>query len=159
MHEAEGLALGVGERVGVVEPGGDARADVRGVVERHVELGLDEALHDPAEVGPADVLHRDVVAAVDLAQLVDLDDVRMGEPGRQPSLVKEHPDERLVLGELRQDALDDQVLREARGAALPGLVDLGHPARGDMGLEFVLAEGIHGFRRAVRVLRILGQAA
>jgi hypothetical protein len=50
---------------------------------------------------------------------------------RQPRLVQEHLDEALLLGEVRQDALDGDALLEALDAGALGDEDLGHAARGE----------------------------
>ena len=50
------------------------------------------------------------------------------EPGREPRLVQEHRDEALVLREVRQHALDRDVLLEALHADGFAAEDLGHAA-------------------------------
>ena len=51
---------------------------------RHRELA--GGIEDGAQVAPLDVLHRDEVAAFDLAEVVDVDDVRVVELGRRVRL-------------------------------------------------------------------------
>ena len=71
---------------------------------------------------PVHVLHGDVVALVDLAEVEDLDDVRVGEAGDHLGLVDEHVHEFLVVREVGQDALDRHHLLEPLDArcAWPG---------------------------------------
>ena len=75
-----------------------------------------------------DVLHGDVVAAVDLSEVEDLDDVRMGEAGDHLGLVDEHVHEFLVVREVGQDPLHRHDLLEPLDPAALGAEDLGHPA-------------------------------
>ena len=75
------------------------------------------------------VLHGDVVGAVDVSDVEDLNDVRVREGRRNARLVQEHLDERLVLIHRRQNALDDNQLLEAGDAALDREVELGHSPR------------------------------
>ena len=49
-----------------------------------------------AQVLAVHVLHGDEVLLVELAEVEDLDDVRMVEPRRDARLVEEHLDERVV---------------------------------------------------------------
>ena len=60
----------------------------------------------PPDVDAVDVLHGDEVVVLDLAEVVDVHDVRVGELRRQPRLVEEHGAELFGLGQVRQDALD-----------------------------------------------------
>ena len=69
------------------------------------------------EVGPVDVAHRDEQAPVDLAGLVDRDDVRVVEAGREPRLPQQPLAEALVLRESRGQHLErDRAARAARRA-------------------------------------------
>ena len=63
-----------------------------------------------------DVLERDVVAAVDDAEVEDLRDVRVVQLDGELRLVDEHADELFVLRDVRQDALDRDEPLEALDA-------------------------------------------
>ena len=70
------------------------QADLAGRADRHARLPHDRErqrqvgrallLEVLAEVRPLDVLHRDEADAVDAAERVDVDDVRVVELGRRP---------------------------------------------------------------------------
>ena len=96
-----------------------------------------------------DVLHGDEVALVDLPEVEDLHDVRVGEAGHHLGLVHEHVHELLVVGEVGQDALDRQGLLEARDAAALGLEHLGHAPDRDPVEELVGAEDVVAPARAL----------
>ena len=64
------------------------------------------------ERGALAVLHRDVVGAVELAAVIDPDDVRMLKPGRRGGLAAEALDELLVLREARMQQLDRDLAPE-----------------------------------------------
>ena len=99
-------------------------ARVVGVVERLQHLADDEGRQlggmprpllrgdsqEPERIEAIDVLERDVVLAVHLAELENLHDLRVGELGGQLRLVDEHRDEARVGREVRQDPLDDDDL-------------------------------------------------
>ena len=72
--------------------------------------------HNAAEILAADVLHGEVVGVTVLAEVVDVDDVRVIEAGGELGLVEEHGDEVGLLGQVRQDALERHALLEAVGA-------------------------------------------
>ena len=119
-------------------------------VERHAQALVPGAPHDRAQVAAVDVLHRDVVALLDPAEVEDLDDVRVGEAGHHLGLVHEHVQELLVLREVRQDALDRDDLLEALDAGALGLEDLGHAADRHPVDELVGAEAVVAPRRLAR---------
>ena len=124
MDDAERLVgLRVLERVRVLERLAALDHDVDRVGDLEplvlLLLSLDECL----EVAPVDELHDEEVRVVRrLRDVEDLDDVRVLEEQREPRLVEEHRDELLVLGEVRQDALD-------RDRLLEPLHRLGHAAK------------------------------
>ena len=91
-------------------------------------------------VHAVDVLERDVVLAVDLAELEDLDDLRVLQRALQLGLVDEHGEELGIGGEVRQDALDDEDLLEAVRAGLTRAEDLGHAAHGQALEQLIPAE-------------------
>ena len=117
--------------------------------ERHRALGreLPLLLEHVREVGPLDELHREVQTALDLAGVVDGDDVGMLELGRRARLADEALAELLACGQLRVQQLERDrapqmhVLRaidDAHAAAPGHLVDavagdLQRPAR--LGVE------------------------
>ncbi len=99
---------------------------------------LDRELHhaallhlpdDRPQVFAVDVLERDEVCTVDLADVDRLDDVRVRERRGDTRFVEQHVDEPAILVHRRQDALDDDELLEPGDRALEREVDLRHAAR------------------------------
>ena len=124
----------------------DARRDLRA-------LAACAAAHELAEVEALDVLHREEQALVAVVrELVDLDDVRVVEARRELRLVDEHRAEAPRRAVRRQDALDDEELVRALGAALLGEEHLGHAARAEAAQDLEVGElvGVHGHGRALR---------
>ena len=127
-----GAALGVDEHVLGLEVAVDDPALVR-ELRRLEDLADDlDRLADgqPArdqvlERGALDVLHRDPVAAVGLAAVVDADHVRVLEPRRRLRLAAEALDELRVLGEALVQELERHPAAEHRVVGEP---DVGHPA-------------------------------
>ena len=96
-----------------------------------------------------DVLHRKEVLAVELADVVDVDDVRVAEPGGGLRLGLEAADQ---LGRGQVAGQDHLHGHGAVEALLPGLVDHAHPAPADLADQLVRAEiprQFAGGRRAV----------
>jgi len=133
--------------VRVVEALADLHDDEAGLRHRHrLALGA-AAIEDRAQVAAVDVLERDVVAAIDDAEVEDLGDVRVVQLHRDLRLVDEHLDELFVLRDVRKDALHGDEALEALDAVRLGPEDLRHPADVDPLEEVVLAEGnrlLHG---------------
>ncbi len=134
------LPLLVGEAVRVGERAAGLAADVGDHLGARRSHRLPDRAHRLGEIVAADVLHRDEVLALDGAELEDVDDVRVGEARRQLRLLDEHLDEGRVVGEMRQDPLDDERPLEPGGPLDAPLVDLGHPTAADELEERVLAE-------------------
>ena len=115
---------------------------VHGPGERRHQLGrraagLGRPLEAVGEAPPFEQLERDEGAAVGLAEVVDLDDVGMAEPGDGLGLDQE-PLAMLGVGVLAvADHLqrDDPVQR-----AVPGLVDDAHAAAAQLGQDLELGE-------------------
>jgi hypothetical protein len=129
------VAVDQPERVGGVERRGDLAARVDRPVGPQAAL---LAQHG-GEVRALDVLHREVEQPVDLAGVVDRDDVRVLERRGDPRLALEALAEALRLGVFRGDDLD-------RGAApevqVLGPVDDAHAAAPEAGLDPVAGDGL-----------------
>ena len=99
------------------------------------------------EVAPADVLHREEVVAVDVAEVVDLHDVRVVEQRADARLAHEHLDEVGGLAELLEDPLDDERAPKPFGARHDGAKHLRHAPDGDPVEQDVAPEplGLHRF--------------
>jgi hypothetical protein len=120
---------------------------------------VDQLAQRPAR----DVLHRDEVAALVLAQLEYLHDVAVVHPRGEARFSQEELDEFLVLGEVGQDLLDDEDLLEPGRALLLGEKDLAHAAGRHLLQQEILAvvatdvglrlRGRHGFCGAPRRCR------
>ena len=145
VHQVERLALLVLGGVRMLERASHGEDHLHAHVEGNGLVLRCRGANEPRAGGAVDVLHRHVHLVVLLAEVEDLDDVRMTEPRRHPRLVDEHGDEVRVAGELREDALDRDDLLEAMGARLPGEVHLGHAARRDA-LEQLVGTELHGRR-------------
>jgi len=100
-------------------------------------------------VEPVDELERREVVAVDLTEVEDLNDLRVGQLRGQLGLVDEHRDEAGVGRQVRQDPLHDQDLLEAmRGRDLRA-EDLGHSAHRQPFEQRVAAERHRPGRRSL----------
>jgi hypothetical protein len=105
--------------------------------------GLARPIEHVLDGDAVDVLERQEVVAVDLAEVEDVHDVGVREPRRDARLVEKHVDEGLVvgiLGEVRQDALDHALLLEPRRAEVAGEKHVGHASGGQVRQQRVLAE-------------------
>ena len=109
--------------VGVVQRLGDRGDDAHHLVRWHpVRVALGE---QPGGVGALDILHCDPQLVVELATVVDRDDVRMGQRGDHVRLEVEPLPVLLVLADRRAEDLQCVV------AGQPGVldeIDLAHPA-------------------------------
>jgi hypothetical protein len=110
------------------------------VLERQRPVALVEGLHQGASVLAVEQLHGEEVLAVRLADVVDLDDVRVAQRRRDARLVEEHPGDLGLDGEVGQDPLDDDELLEPLDAGGAREEDLGHPPGGDVAQDLVLAQ-------------------
>jgi hypothetical protein len=134
VHDAQGDVVLVAAAVGVVEPLRHLARDVHARLEREGEGEPARAREERGHVEPVHELHRHEVrarvagAGLRDAEVEHLDDVRVREAHGELRLVDEHVDEERALGELGQDALDDDDLLEALDAEALRLEDLGHAA-------------------------------
>src|SRR5450432_1675131 len=86
------------------------------------------------------MLHRDEEAVLDLPELVNLDQVGVGEQPANLRLVDEHADENSVLRQVRQDPLDDERALKTLRAPRHRAEDLRHPAVPDPIEQHILAK-------------------
>ena len=107
------------------EPGDDGARDAQHP--RHRQLAV--ALQNRREVGAIDVRHRDVLDAVDLAEVVNADDVLVRHLTREQQLALEAPldfrSRRRIRHHLRTDHFDRDGNAQLR---VPGLVHRAHAA-------------------------------
>ncbi len=112
-------------------------------------------LDDRLQIRPVHVLHHDEVGVVADADVEHLDAVRVGEVRAGARLVQEHPDELLLLGKVREHALDRDDLLEPLEARALGSIHLGHAARGDALDDAItlllLCHRVEGLRLLARV--------
>ncbi len=127
--------------VRVVEPLADLRRHVRRLGDRHRLLRLALPLDDRAQVPARHVLHRDVVRALVLPELVDVHHVRVAQLNADPRLVDEHRDELFILRHRGEDLLDRDELLEALDPERLGDEHLRHSTDVDALEEEVLAKG------------------
>jgi hypothetical protein len=148
VHDSQRARLLVAAAVRVIERLGHLGGDVDRQAEWQRLLLAAAAGKKRGEVEPRHVLHGHEVGGglaareVDAAEVEHLDDVRVREAHRELGLVHEEVDEALVLGQARQDALDDQDLLEALDTEALGLEDLGHAALAEALEQSVSSEGL-----------------
>ncbi len=116
--------------VRVVERVGRLRHEVGDHLERHRLGPRAEPGRDRAQVATGHVVHREVVPAGQLPELVDRHDPRVIELHGDPRLVEEQPDELAVLRQRGEDPLDG-VEPSGRVAAVDRREHLGHAADRD----------------------------
>jgi hypothetical protein len=151
VDQAERLAVVADQLVGEVAAGGGADDDRQRVGQRQLAALLGQLAEQRAAVVAVQVLHRVVVEAALLAEVVDVGDVRVIERRGVARLVQEHPHELGVLGEARQDPLHDDVLGEAGQAGHARQVDLGHPADREASHDLVPSDPGAGRQGVVHV--------
>ena len=120
-----------GQRVRVVKAGRHLLRDVRPRSTEPSAPWRAEHAHHGRQVLAVQVLHGQEVRAADLAEVVDLHDVRVVQQRRQPRLVAEHPDQLGRVRLLGADALDDEDAAEALHPLRHRPEDLRHPAAPD----------------------------
>ena len=132
VHDLEMFAQGSRRFVGVVEPVRRLGQELHAHAQRHDTARLGRGLEHAPEGHADDQLHHDVERTLIVPPKVEgLDDVGTRDVGRDPRLVQEHGHEILVLGQVRQHALDGDELLKSRFAAHTGGPNLGHPTGRD----------------------------
>jgi hypothetical protein len=127
--------------VGVVQALGRLRDDEGRDVVRDLHALLLRRVHELREVEALDVLHREEQALVAVVgELVDLDDVRVIQARGEVRLVDEHRAEAARRSVRRQDALDDEELVRALGAALFREEYFGHPSGAEAAEDLEIGE-------------------
>ena len=145
MHDVQRPTAAILLTMRIIEPGAGLHRHVRRRVDRHALAPVAQALEHPIQVAPVDVLHRDVVVLVDLAEVEDLPDVAVRQLHRDARLVDEHLDEVGILAVPRMQPLDREDLLEPAQTGCLGLEDLGHATDGDAFEEDVSAKLlVHG---------------
>ncbi len=146
MDDVHRLTEAVLGAVRVVKGGGDLRGDPDAYVDRDSVAILSGPPDHLPEWYAIDPLHRDEVATLEIAELVDVADVRMIELDGQARLVEEHLHELVVVGDVGQDALDHHVARP-RPRRLPRQEDLRHPSERQAPEDLVASEHADGRER------------
>ncbi|GAA5020952.1 hypothetical protein GCM10025734_75670 [Kitasatospora paranensis] len=131
--------VAVDEFVGVrrVQRRGDLGGDPDGLAQRQRPLAVQQG----PQVAAADVAHRDEEQAVGLPGLVDRDDVRVVDGGRDLGLAGEPLAEHVVAGQVGGEQLDGDGAAQAQ---VLGAVDDGHTAPADHFVEAVAGEPVAG---------------
>jgi hypothetical protein len=111
--------------------------------ERHVRLVAADVREQLPQILAVEVLHREEVLALRLADVVDLRDVRVVQARRDARLVEEHLDEALIARVLGLDPLEDHVALEAIETIGAREQHVRHPAGGEM-LQDGVAPQPHG---------------
>ncbi len=122
-HDVAGLEVAVDDArvVGLAQAAADLLGDGHDRGDVEPPRTADEAL----EVLPGDVLERDVMEALVLAQVVHPADVAVGDPVGQLDLVDEALERPRVLGDVGTDELDGHFLVRLR---VEGTIDAAHAA-------------------------------
>ena len=123
------------------------RLPVRGASPYDVVVGHGVLREVPVMLGSAPQR-----VAVCFAELVDLADVRVRETRGDAAFVEEHLCEQLVLGEVRQDALDRDELGEAAHTVQSPEVQLRHAALCELQQELVATDAVLAHTRSHRAM-------
>ena len=140
MDESHLLPFEVVFAMRVVERRGDLRSDEEREVDRNRLIAFLRFLQDRLQIRTVDVLHGDVVRVLDLAEVVDMDDVVVIELRGELRFIDEHLDEVLIVGEVRKDLLDGHDLLKTFHAAHARFPHFRHATRGDFFQKDVLPE-------------------
>ena len=144
MHHAEGRAVEVAQRVGVLQAREHVREDAHVQPERHA--AAPQLAQDDVQRLPVEVVHREEVARAVDADLVGLDHVRVVEARRDARLVHEHREEVLVVLEVALEQLDDEQLVEPAGPGDARQEHRRHAALSELGDDVIFPDAIslHG---------------
>ena len=137
MHDAERPPVLTADLMGVIERIEQRDEDMDDPRDRHLLGPLRELPHELCEVDPVDELHRNEEAPLVFPEVEDLRDSCVVEPHREAALVEKPFDEGWVPREMRQDALDDDLLFEAPRTAHARPEDLTHAAMTDLREQLV----------------------
>ena len=148
------LSVGVDHDVGRLEIAMDdpglvrrrqAGATCRAIATARDRRSRPSRLRIVARSAPVDVRHRDVLDAVDLAEIVDADDVLVRDLARQQQLALEPPFDvaghARILGDLRADHLDRNGLTEL---VVPRLIDRAHAAHAEQADDVIATTAERG---------------
>ena len=130
MHDVERRAVGIGTRMGIIERFRRFTYDPRDLRIREALLVLLASIAQNAKIGAIDELHRYIPVVIDLADFVNVDDIRMLETKRYIALVFEHRHETFVFGIGRQYAFERYIDLRHRRIGITRLVDFCHAAYG-----------------------------
>ena len=141
MDDAEPAAGAIARGVRVVERLADLHHQADGDRQRH-HLAAPRPGPPDIRYGPSGhVLHGDVPGAFGEPEVGDLGDVGVVQVGQQARFVLKHPQRAFVLGEVREQALDDHVPEEAALAPLAREEDFRHASGCDLPQELVFPVG------------------
>ena len=111
-----------------------------------------DGIHELRERYTHEVLHRDVIRTVDLAEVEDAAGIGMVDARGDAGLVEKHLHEVLALAEVRMDALDRDETIEAARTGRPPEVYGRHAAGSDLVAESVTSEAALRFPDDLEVL-------
>ena len=106
VNQTEGPVVKIMLLVGVVEGRRQKIGDVEREFDRHFHVALTALLEDRPKIVSLDVLHCDVVRAIDLAEIIDVDDVVVVELSGELGFVDKHADKLVAVSEVGKDTLD-----------------------------------------------------
>ena len=157
-HDVGGLQIAMHD-AGLVR-GGEPRRDLPGDRQRAIDRQPALALQDRREIRSLDVRHRDVLDAVDLAEIVDADDVLVGDLAGEQQLALEALLERLRPPPGRRGIGPDDLDRDRDLEHLvPGLIDGAHAADAEQPDDVVAGAEILADAEVVALRRALSHRA
>ena len=140
MHEAERGPVGALEGVSVTEPLGHPRPQPGDDTGLELLAATRQCAHQLRERLSVQVFHRQEQGVALAAELVNMNDVRVGEPHQQVGLVEELIDELALLGEVLVHHLDGDDSLETHRAREPSQVDSGASTHSQARPDHVAAE-------------------
>src|SRR5579884_691195 len=93
-----------------------------------------------SEIFPHDIFHRNVMALIDIAEIIDLNNILVGQKRGELGLVDKHGDELGALRKVWQDPLDRDDLLKAGESGLLRKEQFGHAACADFVQEEIFSE-------------------
>ncbi len=125
VNQVEGTTVQVFQAVGIVEPGTDKRDHVKFVIQVQYVVFYFGLVHDLPQILSEQVLHGDKIIALDISEVINLDNIFMIEQRRQLCLYDKTVDQLFFPGKMRKYHLDgDQFFKPFHPGQL-ALVQLG----------------------------------
>ena len=157
MHDPTRHAVGQHQGVGVVQGARGFARDEHRHGWRHRAVTPAHRAHDGRQILPDHVLHHHEVRAVDVAEVVDLDDVRVIEQRGDARLLAKRLHELRRVGFVGADALHDEDALEPLHALRDRAEHLRHAPRADSLEKLIAAKRVAGPQRPRRLRHLVGR--